>query len=301
MSTVKSEIKTKWLQYAITSPCYPPSLPQKMSRRFVYVISDRTGITAEALGHSLLSQFPTVNFKTETLPFVDTELKAGKVVEKINQIKDEEGIKPLIFATLVDDDIRRIIANCDGVFFDLFDTFVGPLESALGIDSSHSVGQSHGVTNINDYTARISAVNYSMATDDGVEVDHYQSADMIAIGVSRSGKTPTCLYLSLHYGVMAANYPLTEDDSKLGQLPPALTDHKDKLFGLTIEPFRLQQIRQERYNRESYASAKQCQWEVAQAEALFRQHKLPFINTTQMSIEEIGTTIMHKAGLKRKI
>ena len=272
-----------------------------MTKRFVFVISDRTGITAEALGHSLLSQFPSVDFKTETLPFVDNELKASKVAEQINQITRGKGSAPLIFATIVDDDIRKIIADCDAVFFDLFDTFIGPLEAALGIDSSHSVGQSHGVTDLNEYTSRISAVNYSMATDDGVEVDHYKSADIIVIGISRSGKTPTCLYLSLHYGLFAANYPLIEDDLKSGKLPDSLAAHQDKLFGLTIEPFRLQQIRQERYNRDSYASAKQCQWEVAQAEALFRKYKLPFINTTQMSIEEIGTTIMHKAGLKRKI
>ena len=272
-----------------------------MNKRYAFVVSDRTGITAEALGHSLLSQFPGVDFKTETLPFVDTQEKASKVVEKLNQISAEQKIKPLVFATLVDDEIRETIADCDGVFFDLFDTFIGPLENALEVESSHSVGQSHGVTDVNEYTARISAVNYSMATDDGVEIDHYKNADVIAIGVSRSGKTPTCLYLSLHYGVYAANYPLIEDDLKSGNLPASLVPHKEKLFGLTIDPFRLQQIRQERYNRDSYASAKQCQWEVAQAENLFRKHKIPFLNTTQMSIEEIGTTIMHKAGLKRKI
>ena len=272
-----------------------------MTTRYAFVISDRTGITAEALGHSLLSQFPSVNFQAETLPFVDTPEKVADAVAQINRAAEESGEKPLIFATLVDDNIRHQISSSNGVFFDLFQTFIGPMEDELGIASSHSVGQSHGVVDLAEYTARISAVNYSLNTDDGLETDHYGRADVIIVGVSRTGKTPTCLYLALHYGIYASNYPLTMDDLGQGQIPAELLKFREKLYGLTIDPFRLQQIRQERYNRESYASAKQCQYEVATAESLFRSENLPFINTTQMSIEEIGTTIMHRAGLRRNI
>jgi hypothetical protein len=272
-----------------------------MTTRYAFVISDRTGITAEALGHSLLSQFPSVNFQVETLPFIDTPDKVADAVAQINLAAEKTGQTPLIFATLVDDSIRREIASSNGVFFDLFDTFIGPMEDELKVASSHSVGQSHGLIDLAEYTSRISAVNYSLHTDDGVEIDHYGRADVIIIGVSRTGKTPTCLYLALHYGIYASNYPLTMDDLEKGEIPAELLKYREKLYGLTIDPFRLQQIRQERYNRDSYASAKQCQYEVATAEAMLRSEKLPFINTTQMSIEEIGTTIMHRAGLRRNI
>ena len=269
-------------------------------KRNAFIISDRTGITAEALGHSLLSQFPNVMFNTEVLPFVDTRAKADMTVALINEAIDDENRKPIVFATLVDDEIRRVIASSHCEFFDLFDTFVNPLEEVLGTRSSHKIGLSHGMSNAQGYAARIGAMNYALETDDGVETRSYQRAQIIIVGVSRSGKTPTCLYLALQYGVYAANYPLTESELDSSRLPEILEYHKEKLFGLTIDPFRLQQIRQERYNRDSYASSRQCQYEVAQTEAIFRRTKIPFLNSTQMSVEELGAKIMQKAKLKRQ-
>jgi len=270
-----------------------------MITRNAYIISDRTGITAQALGNSLLSQFPDVDFTVETLAFVDTLEKANRVVEQIGEMFQRQGVKPIVFATLVDDELRHIIAESDSVFFDLFDTFVSPLEKVLGVESSHKVGLSHGMANAAEYAARISAMNYSLETDDGIDIDRYDRAQVIIVGVSRSGKTPTCLYLSLQYGVFATNYPLTEDDLKLGKIPPALEKYREKIIGLTIDPFRLQQIRQERYNRDSYASAKQCQYEIATAESIYRKEKIPMLNSTQLSVEELGAKIMQKAGLAK--
>jgi regulator of PEP synthase PpsR (kinase-PPPase family) len=269
-------------------------------KRTAFIISDRTGITAEALGNSLLSQFPNVEFNTEVLPFVDTREQAQKAVDLINAAGDGAGTKPIVFATVVDDEIRSVISAADCEFFDLFDTFVNPLEEVLGTQSSHKVGVSHGMSNARGYAARIGAMNFALETDDGISTDSYQNAQIIIAGVSRSGKTPTCLYLALQYGVYAANYPLTESELDADRLPDVLALHREKLFGLTIDPYRLQQIRQERYNRDSYASSRQCQYEIAQAEAIFRKEKVRYLNSTQMSVEELGAKIMQIAGLKRR-
>lgn len=272
-----------------------------MQKRPTFVISDRTGLTAETLSHSLLSQFPSVQFDIENLRFIDTAAKAQETVLNLNAQATAYGVKPLVFATLVNDEIRHIIAGANVVFFDLFDTFIEPLEKELEVESSHSVGKSHGVLDFAQYSARMSAVNFAMITDDGMELDHYARADVVVIGASRTGKTPTCLYLSLQFGIFAANYPLTDHDLETTSLPPALAAYRSKLFGLTIDPFRLQQIRQERYSGEVYASAKTCQFEVAQTEAMYRSANIPFVNTTKKSVEEIGAHIVHKGSLQRKL
>ncbi len=272
-----------------------------MLKRTTFVISDRTGLTAEALCQSLLSQFPNVQFDIENMPFIDTVAKAQTVVNNLNKLATENNQRPLVFATLVNDDVRKIISDGNVIFFDLFDTFIGPLEKELNLESSHSVGKSHGVSDLAEYSARISAVNFTMNTDDGMETDHYAGADVVVVGASRSGKTPTCLYLSLQFGIFSANYPLTAPDLENHELPAALAPHRDKLFGLTIDPYRLQQIRQERYSGDTYASAKTCQFEVAQTEALYRANGVPYVNTTKKSIEEIGAHILHEASLRRKI
>lgn len=270
-----------------------------MNVRHAFIVSDRTGLTAEALANSLLCQFPSVEIHSETMVFIDNARKATEAAEKINAIYTSSGAKPLVFMTLVDDEIRRIIMACPAVFYDLFGTFIEPMEKEIGIESSHTVGSSHGVRDQIKYTSRISAVHYSLMTDDGLETDHYNRADIIIVGVSRSGKTPTSLYLSLHYGVYAANYPLTIQELESKRLPKALMKHRSKLFGLTIDPFRLLQIRQERYKGDSYSSSKMCQTEVAQAESIYRVARIPYINTTKMSIEEIGAKMMHRTGLNR--
>ena len=272
-----------------------------LSERYVFIVSDRTGITAENLGLSLLCHFPTVNFKIVSLSFLDSKEKALDAVSQINDAANSSGLAPLVFATLSEDDIRATISESKGVVFDLFDAFLGPLEQELGMASEHSVGSSHGVLNPQKYTSRISALNYTMRTDDGVNPENYDLANVIIVGVSRTAKTPTSLYLALHYGIYAANFPLVGDDLDRGRLPDSVVSHRQKLFGLTIDPERLQQIRAERYSKGRYADLKQCQYEINQAEAMYRRERIPFINTTSKSIEEISTTIVHRANLNRDL
>ncbi|QQS39957.1 MAG: kinase/pyrophosphorylase [Acidobacteriota bacterium] len=269
-------------------------------KRSAFIISDGTGITAESFGHSLLTQFPSVEFATEVLTFVDTAERAEKAVVQIKKAAKATGAKPIVFATLVNEDLRAKVAAADCVFYDLFETYLQPLEEELGTRSSHKVGVSHGIVNHGGYASRIGAMNFALETDDGMSIESYKGAQIVILGVSRSGKTPTCIYLALQYGIYAANYPLTDSELDAGKLPEALVPFREKLFGLTIDPYRLQQIRQERYNRDSYASSRQCQYEIAQAEAIYRKARIKFLNSTQMSVEELGAKIMQETGMKRQ-
>ena len=272
----------------------------KRQSRTVFFVSDRTGITAETLGHSLLTQFDGVDFNQMTVPFISTVEKARETAERINQVAREEGRRPLIFSTLITEECREIIKASEGLYLDFFDAFIGPLEKELDTPSSHAAGRAHGVHDSETYTRRIDAMNFALANDDGINTRHYDRAEVILIGVSRSGKTPTCLYLALHYGVYAANYPLTEDDMEDGKLPPALAKRREKLFGLTIDPGRLQDIRQERRPDSRYASHRQVRYEVREAEAMFRRYSIPSISTTTSSVEEIATTVLQQFGLQRR-
>ncbi len=266
-------------------------------KRTAFFISDRTGITAENLGHSLLSQFDGVEFSRITLPFVDTKEKASGALENINAACNTDGQRPLVFSTLILPEVRDIIAQSDALFLDLFEMFIVPLETELGIPSSHAVGRSHGVGA--DYAARMEAVNYALLHDDGgISVD-LPRADIILTGVSRCGKTPTSLYLALQFGIYAANYPLVPEDFDADILPAALKPLRDKLFGLTISPERLHQIRAERAPDSRYASLENCHREIRQAEGLMARFGIPSLDVTTMSVEEIATTLLHRAGLKR--
>ncbi|MGD8828227.1 MAG: pyruvate, water dikinase regulatory protein, partial [Gammaproteobacteria bacterium] len=212
----------------------------------------------------------------------------------------EEGELPIVFSTMITDDQREIVQGADCIFLDFFAAFIGPLEQELGVKSSHTAGRAHGMANPTLYRLRIDAVNFALANDDGVTTRNYDKADLILVGVSRSGKTPTCLYLALQYGVFAANYPLTEEELERPRLPDALTPWRHKLYGLTIDPERLQQIRTERRPDSRYSSPRQVRFEIDEAENIFRRSGIPFLNTTHSSIEEIATTIMHETGVKRR-
>lgn len=268
-------------------------------KRTVFILSDRTGITAETLGHGLLTQFENIELEQKMVPFIDTPEKAVKVVEKINRAAVTDGAPPLLFSTLIDPEIRSIIEDSDGILHDFFDTFINPLEIELGTKSAHAVGRSHGMGVYASYKARIDAVNFAQGNDDGVTTKNYPDADVILVGVSRSGKTPTCLYLALQFGIHAANYPLTEEDLDSSKLPAILEPYRHKLYGLTIDPLRLQQIRKERRPDSRYSSRQQCSYEVKTVENMYRREQIPFLDTSLVSIEEIATTILHKTKLKR--
>lgn len=269
-------------------------------QRTVFFVSDRTGITAETLGHSLITQFDGLNFRQVTLPFLSSIDKAKAAVDRINHTAREEGAAPVVFSTMVDDEILAVLRQANALVLDFFSTFIGPLEQELQLKSSHTAGKAHGVGNEAVYTARIDAMNFALANDDGVTTRNYGQADVVLVGVSRSGKTPTSLYLALQYGIYAANYPLTEEELGHETLPQPLLDHRAKLYGLSINPERLRQIRTERRPDSRYASEQQVRYELQEAEALFRKYNLPFLDTTHSSIEEIATTVLEEKGLTRR-
>lgn len=270
------------------------------NKRTVFFVSDSTGITAETFGHSLLSQFESIEFENIVLRYIDDLPKAEQACHQIEEVAKSEEQPPLVFSTLVDPKLRHIIANSSGMWFDIFEAFIAPLQSALHETPAPMAGRSHGVRDLKQYSSRIDAVNFAVQNDDGVSTRHYGEADIVLVGVSRTGKTPTCLYMALHYGVHAANFPLTEEELLQTQLPPELKPYQDKLFGLTISPDRLHQIRTERRPDSRYASLAQCRLELNQAEDLFQANHIPVINTTTMSVEEIATTIMTHARLGAK-
>jgi regulator of PEP synthase PpsR (kinase-PPPase family) len=271
-----------------------------MKSRVVFFVSDQTGVTAETLGRSLLTQFEGHDFQQVTLPFINTIDKADEAVRRINATAEETGTRPIIFSTLVKAEVRDRFMEASGLFLDFFETFVAPLERELKTRSTHTVGRAHGLKDPTAYERRIEAMHYALNNDDGGRTAEYDRADIILVGVSRSGKTPTCLYLALTYGVYAANYPLSEDEFESGTLPKSLEPYRDKLFGLTISPERLQQIRRERRPGGRYASAEQVRYELRGAEALFRRYQIPFLDTTESSIEEIASTILSSTGIERR-
>lgn len=270
-------------------------------KRTAFIVSDRTGLTAEAMAHSLLSQFPTIDFQIETFTFVDDAEKTAELVNRCLSIREEYGIGPMVFLTMVNDDLRAQITAAKIKVFDLFQTFIGPMEERLGVESSHSIGKSHGVQDEKAYTSRIAAMHFAMQTDDGMDSEHYRKSDLIIIGVSRCGKTPASLYMALHYGLYVSNYPLTDHELDFKRLPDSLLQQRDKLFGLTIDPFRLLQIRQQRYHGSTYSDSSTCMREIAQAESIFRSANIPYLNTTSMSVEEIGAMIVNKTKPAKRL
>ncbi|MDO6563163.1 pyruvate, water dikinase regulatory protein [Amphritea sp. 1_MG-2023] len=270
-------------------------------KRTAFFISDGTGITAEALGNSLLAQFGSISFNKVTLPYVDNAEKANEAVRVIDKAGNDDGHRPLVFDTIVDEATRAIIATSSAYKIDVFSAFLKPLELELGSHSSYSVGKSHSINEVNTYMDRIESVNFAMENDDGAKTRHYDKADIILTGVSRCGKTPSCLYMALQFGIRAANYPLTDSDINSTELPEVLEPYRDKLFGLTIDPFQLAAIRHERRANSQYASLDQCEDEVQSVERMLRQQNIPYINTTHFSIEEIATRIIAQKGLQRRI
>lgn len=269
-------------------------------RRVIFFLSDQTGVTAEMLGRSLLTQFEAHDFEQSTLPFIDTVDKADEAVRRINADARARGQRPIIFATFVRDEIRDRFIDVEGLFLDFFEAFIGPLERELRTRSSHTIGRAHGMKDTGSYDRRIEATNFALNNDDGARTNEYERSDVILLGVSRSGKTPTCLYLALAYGVFAANYPLSDDEFESGQLPKSLEPHRAKLFGLTISPERLQQIRRERRATGRYASPEQVRYELRGADTIFRRYQIPHIDTTELSVEEIASTILNNTGIERR-
>lgn len=271
----------------------------KQNKRNVFFLSDHTGITAELLGQSLLTQFETVAFNTRTLPYVDNNDKAYDAVKLIDQSSDDQNERPLIFSTIVKPEIQEILHTSRAIVIDIFESFIAPLEEALGVHSGQRIGKKLSNSNKEAYDNRMHAVNFSLNTDDGMSISKYETAEIILIGVSRSGKTPTSLYLAMQFGILAANYPFVEDDLEGLHLPERMENYRDKLFGLVISPQRLHEIRTVRRANSKYASLEQCQHEVNKMNQVYKRENIPTIDTTSRSVEEIATQIIAKVGLRR--
>lgn len=269
-------------------------------QRAVFFVSDRTGITAETLGATLLTQFDERLFRKSTLPFVNSADKARSALEYIEHTGRTLGTRPIVFSTTVSDDVREVLRAGNVEFLDLFDTFVPQLEAALEAKSSHQMGRAHGIADQAVYESRIEAMNYALAHDDGVGERGYERAEVILVAPSRCGKTPVCIYMAMQHGIFAANYPLTEDEFEARELPAALVPHRDKLYGLYIAADRLHQIRSERRRGSQYAAMGQVSYELRQAEQLYKRHRIPFAETTNRSIEEVAAVIMQERGLRRR-
>ena len=269
-------------------------------RRTVFFVSDGTGITAQMLGHSLLTQFEGVEFNQVTLPFIDSVDKARECRARIAVEAAHGNGKPIVFSTLVNSDLRAEIRAADGLVLDFFETFIDPLEAGLGLKSNHTIGRSHSAMDKPEYQRRIEAVNFSLAHDDGASHRDLDQADVILVGVSRSGKTPTSLYLALQFGVKVANYPLIPEDFERDALPKILQAHSERLYGLTIAPERLREIRQQRRPDSEYARLENCRHEIERAESLMRREGIRWINSTAKSIEEIATTILRDIKIERQ-
>ena len=270
-----------------------------MHQRTIFFVSDGTGITAETFGNAILAQFELAPRRVR-LPFTDTVDKAHQVVRQINHTAELEGDKPIVFTTLVNMEVLKVIQeDCKGMLLDMFGTFVHPLENELGVKSHHRVGRFSDISKSKEYDDRIEAINYSLAHDDGQSHQNLAAADVILVGVSRSGKTPTTLYLAMQHGLKAANYPLIPEDFERRQLPPALVPFKKKIFGLTISPERLSEIRSERRPNSRYASLQNCRMEVGEAEAMMRRAGIRWLSSTTKSIEEIATTILQEVRPER--
>ena len=266
----------------------------------VFFISDRTGITTEGLGNALLTQFESVVFRKEVMPFVDTLFKADQAVMKINDRYMQDGAKPIIFTSIINPEIRNKFKLPYACYMDFFESFIPNLELEIGKPASLVIGKSHGIIDENKYYKRIDAIDYSLYNDDGVTAKNFEEADVILIGVSRVGKTPTCLYLAINYGIKAANYPLIEMDLKHDKLPKSLVPYHGKLFGLTIDVDRLHHIRMNRLPNSEYSNINTCTKEISAAEHIMRTYDIPYLNTSKKSIEEISVGIMQSINLHRK-
>ncbi|MBY6210668.1 posphoenolpyruvate synthetase regulatory kinase/phosphorylase PpsR [Microbulbifer agarilyticus] len=270
-------------------------------KRTAFFISDGTGLTVEGIGHSLLAQFRDQHVEQVTVPYVDSEARVKQVLQRIERAAEESGLQPIIITSIVSDQIRNQLHESSALMLDVFESYLAPLANLFGTNPARTVGVSHGISNDSRYSARMDAVHFAMDNDDGRRTREFESADVILVGVSRSGKTPTCLYLALQFGLRAANYPITEEDMDSTSLPKILRPYQHKLFGLTIDPRRLMSIRQERRANSRYASPEQCEFEVRQVEQMLRRAQIPYLDATELSVEELATRLMSQAGIERRI
>jgi regulator of PEP synthase PpsR (kinase-PPPase family) len=268
-----------------------------LNKKYIYYVSGCTGIVAMDVGKSLLSQFPGTSFHEEKFPFIKNTSDAQKTINYI--IERSEGTKPIIFSSLVDPEVREVFNRPEVEFFDIYDAFLGGLENCLDDKPLLLPGCSRHVDD-SGISKRAKAIDYCLEHDDGRKIVDYDKADVIVLGVSRSGKTPLSIYLATHMGLKVANYPLTEEILDIYKLPKEINENISKTVGLTSDHEILSVIRQERYPDSNYAKRSVCIQELRQAEQIYQKYKIPYINTSRKSIEELAAQILQEIGLYRK-
>jgi regulator of PEP synthase PpsR (kinase-PPPase family) len=262
----------------------PPAVP-------VFYLSDSTGISAETMGNALLIQFPEMRFERRLIPFITTVEEARRVVAVLDAAMDGP-VTPLAFSTTAVTEIRDELHTSRCPLIDFFDLHMTRVESILGRQGQRVAARLHGVGDVKRYNARMAAVEYAIEHDDGQSMRALDKADVILVAPSRCGKTPTTMYLALQHGVFVANYPLVEEDFDSSELPRPIRHLRDRCFGITTTPARLSQVRHERRPNSRYASLEQCTYELRRAEALYRSHRIPSINSSAKSVEEMSTVIL---------
>ncbi|MGU3811810.1 posphoenolpyruvate synthetase regulatory kinase/phosphorylase PpsR [Vibrio diabolicus] len=269
--------------------------------RDVFYVSDGTAITCETLGHVVLGQFLFIP-NEKTFPFVESQDKVADVVKEIETSYQRNGVKPLVFFSIVVPDVREMLLEAPAYSYDVLESIVQKVQDDIQMAPKPKLQRSRSVGKDSDtYFDRIAAIEYTLAHDDGITLKGLEQADIILLGVSRSGKTPTSLYMAMQFGLRVVNYPFIAEDVKMMRLLPEFEIHRHKLFGLTIDPERLTEIRENRLSGSDYASTEQCKLELDTVEALFRREAIPYINTSSLSVEEITTRILEKAGMKRRL
>lgn len=257
----------------------------------VFFVAGGTGISAETLGNMMLQQFPSVRFVREKLPFIKTVQQANDALAQLDAAKTSL-VTPLVFSTVAVEEIREILSRTQCAFIDLFGSHLDIVERVLHVNAAHNASSPHGVSDQGLYDARMKAVEFAIEHDDGQSLRQLDKADLILTAPSRCGKTPTTMYLALQYGLRVANYPLVEEDFQTGGLPRPIAPYADKCYGILSTAIRLSQVRSERRPGSAYATLAQCTYELRRAEALFRAHRIPYINSAAMSVEEMAATIL---------
>lgn len=263
----------------------------------VYYVSGSTAILAEDMGKALLAQFQGIRFREEKIPFIHTPDDARKALAHI--LQQSEGSQPLVFCTIMDQETRNVFDCPEVKFFDIFLNTLELLEKALHIKARREPGYSRHFT-ISRMDKRVDAIHFSLEHDDGTRPAEYDEAEIILIGVSRSGKTPVSIYLATHMELKAANFPLTADHLDRHELPREIIRNRKRAVGLTCSPNYLHNIREKRYAGSTYASLATCTRELQQAKQLYLRHNLKVLNVEGRSIEEIAVQAIQAIGLTGK-
>jgi [pyruvate, water dikinase]-phosphate phosphotransferase / [pyruvate, water dikinase] kinase len=268
----------------------PPPVP-------VFFLSDSTGITAETMGNALLIQFPNLRFDRRLVPFISTVEEARRVVA-ILDLAAAGPVTPLAFSTTAVEEVRQELLRTKCPLVDFFELHMERVESILGAKGIRVAARLHGMGDVQRYNARMAAVEYAIEHDDGQSMRALDKADVILVAPSRCGKTPTTMYLALQHGIFVANYPLVDEDFETAELPRPVRELRSRCFGMTTTPARLSQVRNERRPNSRYASLEQCSYELRQADAMYRNHRLTVINSSTKSVEEMSTVILQTLSQK---